>query len=138
MTRRARVATALVAVIVVGGVLCVAAFVWFVSPFAGGMCGTEVLRELPSPSGRLKAGLLQVDCGATTGFNRHVQVLPAGKAPGNDSPLVVDDDHGKASLDVQLRWDGDERLVVGHDAQARVFHAEPSTQGVALVYEPRR
>jgi len=97
-------------------------------------CDTTVIGEWPSPSGRLRAVLLSRDCGATTGFNRHVQILRNGEPLHDSSPFVMDADHGKATLDVQLRWSGDDRLTIGHDPQARVFRAETQAGGVAITY----
>jgi hypothetical protein len=120
-----------------GTLLCAAALIICTSAWLnadGNSCINTVLRELPSPNGQLKAVLFERACGATTGFNRHVQILRAKQLPQDDSPFVLDDDHGLASLNVQLGWDGDGRLVVGHDAQARVFRAAPSAGGVAMQY----
>jgi len=97
-----------------------------------------VLREVPSPSGRLKAVLFERGCGATTGFNRHMQILRRNESLQDDSPFVIDDDHGRAALDVQLSWNGDSRLTISHHALARVFHADTQVRDVALSYETLR
>ncbi len=120
---------------VLGGVGLLMGLAWLAHSPGEGLCDTTVLRELPSPSARFKAVLLSRDCGATTGFNRHVQVLRATEAPGDDSPFVIDDNRGKSTLDVEMRWESNDLLVVHHDAQARVFRAEHSARGVAMRYE---
>ena len=97
-------------------------------------CRTTVFSEVPSPSGRLKAVLLERDCGATTGFNRQVQILAADEAPRRDSPFVMDGDHGRATLDVQLHWATSARLTIRHDPLARVFNADTQLEGVSISY----
>ncbi|MFG6430775.1 hypothetical protein [Roseateles sp. LYH14W] len=122
-----------------GVVACAIALAWaWLHSLGSSLCANTVLSELPSPSCLLRAALLESNCGATTGFSRHVQILRASETPQDDSAFVMDDNHGAASLDVQLRWDDDARVVVSHDAQARVFRAEPSARGVSMGYEARR
>ncbi len=39
-----------------------------------GACGNEILKEVRSPTGKMKGVVFQRDCGATTGFSTQVSV----------------------------------------------------------------
>jgi hypothetical protein len=117
-------------------VLVASAWAWLGA--GSGSCSDTVLREVPSPSGRLKAVLFERDCGSTTGFNRHMQILRPSESLQDNSPFAIDDDHGSSTLDVHMRWDGDAHLIVSRGAQARVFHEDTQVRGVAVAYEALR
>lgn len=48
---------------------------YFLGQSSSDMCGVNLLRETPSPNGKLKAVLFQIDCGATNGFNSHMAIM---------------------------------------------------------------
>jgi hypothetical protein len=49
-----------------GGVACLS---------LAGDCSNQIIKQIPSPNGKMKAVVFQRDCGATTGFNTQVSVL---------------------------------------------------------------
>lgn len=119
-TRRGLVATALAALMLLGG--C--------DRIARGMCGNELLDRIPCPAGRHDAILFQRDCGATTGFSTQLSVLAAGQSLPTDSGgnvLVADTDKGKAPSgpgggpEVRARWLSADTLEIQHHALARIF-----------------
>lgn len=63
-------------------------------------CGNEELSRVPSPSGVRDAVLFSRNCGATTGFNTQLQIVPAGQEPGDESPLFALD--GKVDIGPSL------------------------------------
>lgn len=61
------------------------AFVVLLGQSTSDMCADTLISETPSPSGKLKAVLFQVDCGATTGFNSHVAIMPSNSSLSSES-----------------------------------------------------
>lgn len=109
---------------------------------ARGMCGNEILAEVPSPSGSHKAVVFQRDCGATTGFSTQVSILPQRKRLPNDSGnlFIADTDRGRAPSGpgggpaVQVQWVNDQHLLLVHHPAARVFRAEQKRGTVHVEY----
>ncbi len=107
-----------------------------------GMCGNEILTEVPSLDGRYKAVVFQRDCGATTGFSTQVSLLPQRKKLPNDGGnlFVADTDHGRAPSGpgggpaVQVQWVNDQHLLLIHHPAARVFRAEQRRGGIHVEY----
>ena len=67
-----------------------------------------------------------------------MQILSRNESLQEDSPFVIDDDQGRAALDVQMGWDDDSRLTVSHHALARVFHADTQVRDITVSYETLR
>lgn len=107
-----------------------------------GDCANTIHREVASPNGKMKAVIFDRDCGATTGFNTQVSVLPFdGKLPDDGgNAFVADTNGGLASSGgrgpyVGVAWANDTELVVTYDKAARVFHNESSVGNVRVRYE---
>jgi hypothetical protein len=112
------------------------------------MCADTLIGESPSPNGKLKAVLFQIDCGATTGFNSHVAIIPINSSLpegthqffGNRSFFAADTNHGKAPAgkgrgpEVQLRWGSDAILEIAYHDLARVIRAEKTSKGIRIDY----
>jgi len=109
------------------------------------MCATTVIDQLPSPSGKLKAVVFQIDCGATTGFNSHVSIVPADTDTSKKNSLpqsffAVDGNHGQAPAgkgggpEVLISWKGDDHLEIQHHNLVRVIRTESKSKGVAIDY----
>lgn len=134
-----RVFRALAIAAVSGVVVWVAWFAgmfWFLGP----TCGNELLAEVASPDGELRAVVFQRDCGATTGFSTQVSVLRRGE-PLEDRPgnvFVADTGHGAAPSGpgggpaVSARWLSSEELEVAHHPAARVFSSSPAFGSVKV------
>lgn len=103
------------------------------------MCSTTVFGQSASPSGKLKAVLYQVDCGATTGFNRHVSIVSSDTDLTKKNPKL-----GTSSLalrdapEVKMAWLSSARLEVQYPESANVLRAEPKSEGVAIEYKKSR
>jgi hypothetical protein len=108
-----------------------------------GDCANEILNEVRSPTGKMKAVVFQRDCGATTGFSTQVSVLQSDQQLPNEggNVFVADTDHGIAPSGagggpvVEVSWTNETELLVRHDKRARVFHNEPSLGNVRVRYE---
>ncbi|WP_371324486.1 hypothetical protein VX159_02875 [Dechloromonas sp. ZY10] len=109
------------------------------------MCANTVFDQVQSPSGKYKAVLFQIDCGAATDFNSQVVIVDGGFDTSEPKSLpksffVADRDHGRAPAgltrgpEVKLTWLSDERLELQYHQFARIFRSESDQRGVAVKY----
>ena len=96
-------------------------------------CDNEIHIVAPSPDGARKAVVFMRNCGATTGFNTQVSIIPAHMASPRDkgNVLVVDGRHT-----LRLRWHGNDALEIGGYGSARVFRQTATAAGVRLHFVP--
>ena len=96
-------------------------------------CDNEILTVSPSPDGARKAVVFMRNCGATTGFNTQVSIIPAHTpAPrGEGNALVVDGWHT-----LHLHWRDNDELEIGDYGSARVFHQAGTAGDVHLHFVP--
>ena len=107
----------------------------------GDLCQNEIKRQIKSPDGKLKAVVFSRDCGATASPSTQVSLLKAEEQLPNEAGniFVIDDDHSDAvSLDVSVRWDGDRKMEIRHDRNARVFTAKKSFQVQQFPFLPQQ
>jgi hypothetical protein len=110
-------------------------------------CGNDVLKEVPSADGRLKAVVFQRDCGATTGLSTQVTILrsnerllarPTWLHSTEPGAFVADTNQGQAPSgagggpEVTVQWMGPSRLRISHHTEARTFLRAPSLSGVVF------
>ena len=95
-------------------------------------CGNEELSRVPSPSGARDAVLFSRNCGATTGFNTQLQIVPSGQEPVGASPLFALD----GTVSVTLRWQNETSLTVSGVDRSRVFSGGTAMNGVEVHYDP--
>ena len=95
------------------------------------ICENEQIANVASPSGAARAIVFHRNCGATTGFNTQVSVLPMAKQLPNDggNALIVD-----GSVPLQVRWTSESRILVSGYGQAKIFKQESIVGGVAVTY----
>lgn len=112
------------------------------------LCGIYVGDEVLSPNRKSKAVSYQIDCGATTGFNTHMAIIPGGstleiedrKLWGVTSFFVVESNNDPAPRTqyggpkVTVRWISDAQLEVSYDARARVIRKDASFAGMDIEY----
>lgn len=126
-------------IVITGGCLA------WLDRLSAGLCAQTIIEQVPSPSGKLKAIVFQIDCGATTDFNSHVSIVRSNAAVSSKSELpksffVIDTNHGQApegkehGPEVRLKWLSDEHLDIQHHELARVIRAETSSDTVQINY----
>lgn len=109
------------------------------------MCATTVIDQVPSPNGKLKAVLFQIDCGATSGFNSHVAIVSAGTDTSKNDSLpqsffAADGNHGQAPAgkgggpEVRIAWKDDRHLEIHYHSLVRIIRAESKYNAVAIGY----
>ena len=108
-----------------------------------GDCGNEVLKEVASPSGKMKAVIFQRDCGATTGFSTQVSVISKDEKLRDEggNAFAADTNHGDAPSGqgggpvVEVSWLSENELLVKHDRRARALQHSQSPGNVRILYE---
>lgn len=106
---------------------------------ADNMCATSIFAKEISPDRKTQAVLFQIDCGATTGFNRQVSIVSSNldltkKNPDlQTSPFAA---HGEPQ--VKMVWLSADRLEISYPENAKVLRLEPKSKGVAIEYKQSR
>ena len=94
-------------------------------------CGNEVATRTTSPTAELDVVVYNRNCGATTGFNTQVSIVPSGQDPkGSGSALVLD-----GTVPLRVNWASETALTLSGLGSARVFHKAEQSKGVAISYE---
>jgi hypothetical protein len=95
------------------------------------LCENEIVHLAQSPSGARTAVVFNRNCGATTGFNTQVSILPSADAASENSGnvLALDD-----QVPLQIHWTSESQLSIAGVASARVFKQESQVAGVTVTY----
>lgn len=108
------------------------------------LCQNNVVREVVSPDGQLKAVLFQRACGSTTGAASQVSILPAsGVETGKGNAFIADTagDLAPAAAwggpDIALEWTSTHELTLAYAPRVRVIVSEPSVRGVTISHKIR-
>lgn len=100
------------------------------------MCANEAPAEHLSPDGQWKYVSFDRNCGATTGSNLQISVLPASK-PLPDraaNAFIADDNHGATTFVAQPEWVSNRQLLITYSAKARVFKKESKVGAIDIKY----
>jgi hypothetical protein len=98
---------------------------------ASELCANEVSRSVISPSGKLKVVVFGRNCGATTGVNTQVSIIPVSQLlpeQGGNS-LILD-----GAIELKVEWKSDSVLHIRGIGSSRVFKQGGSVQGVSISY----
>lgn len=76
------------------------------------------------------------NCGATTGSNFQISILPASKPLPDEAAnaFIADDNHGQTRFVAQPEWVSAGRLRITYSARARVFKRETNVGPVEIEY----
>jgi hypothetical protein len=120
------------AIAVLLAIVVAASFYACEKAFTSGMCGNTVFAESQSPNGKLKAVVFGRDCGATDGVSTQISILPVSvDLPNEDGNICAVSIFPR----VELRWAGNNELVIVHHGGAKFFNAAQSFYGVTIKYE---
>jgi hypothetical protein len=102
----------------------------------GGCCANEAPAEHISPDGQWKYVTFDRNCGATTGSNLQISVLPASKRLPNKAAnaFIADDNHGATRFVAQPEWVSARELKITYSAKARIFKKESRVGPIELKY----
>ena len=115
--------------------LLLVALLAFCSLLAG-CCENESVTERLSPDGSWKYVSFDRDCGATTGSNLQISVLPARERLPNTSAnvFIADDNHGATGFVAQSEWISSRVLQITYASRARVFKKESHLGAIEVQY----
>lgn len=76
------------------------------------------------------------NCGATTGNNVQISILPASKSLPNDAgnAFIADNNHGAARFVAEAVWVAPRQIRVTYSAKARVFKRESRVGPIDIAY----
>lgn len=94
-------------------------------------CANEIVSEVPSPNGKLKAVIFTRDCGATTAFSRQVSIVPGlDNLPNDGGNVYISGDVPTLSV----RWTDDQNLTISGGGAVSPFPVE-GFPGVRVTYQ---
>lgn len=94
-------------------------------------CENEPVTSVASPSGKLLAVVFSRNCGATTGFNTQLSILPLDDpAPDAGGNAFIAD----GTVPLKLQWISDAELVVSGSQGWKAFKQERRLNGVDITY----
>jgi hypothetical protein len=108
---------------------------FFLAPFmslsACDHCENEVHRTVASPSGKLKAVIFNRNCGATTGFNTQVSLIPSSESLSGEggNTFILD-----GTVPLEVEWLSESMLHLGGFGAGRIFLQSRSVAGVSVSY----
>ena len=138
MTRRIPRIWAVLAIVTIalfGAILMLGLYsAWtFIRGFASNPCEETVIGRCVSPDKHKEAMLLEVDCGATTDFARHVRILSARNTGTGHPPPNVAVAQGRGIRSVY--WKSSSLLVIVFDSSdATFFERKREWNGTQVQY----
>jgi hypothetical protein len=95
-----------------------------------GACGNEIVREVPSPSGKKVAYVFTRDCGATTGYSPQLSILNKGDHFENESGNAF-----RLDKAFSVEWVNENKLTVTYDQSSEIYKIDKKVNGVTVEYE---
>ncbi len=103
------------------------------------LCETSIFNRVTSPDGRTQAVIFEIDCGATTGFNRQVSIVSSDTDLKEKNPALPKSFFAaRGEPEIDLTWLSTERLEVKYPKSAEAFRMESKSKGVAVEYKQTR
>ena len=99
-------------------------------------CANEAIAERSSPDGQWKYVSFDRNCGATTGNNLQISVLPASESLPSSAAnaFSADDNHGAAQFLAQPEWSSRQRLRIVYSKKATIFKKELKVGPIEIEY----
>jgi hypothetical protein len=99
-------------------------------------CNNEAPSEHVSPDGQWKYVSFDRNCGATTGSNLQISVLPASESlpSGAANAFIADDNHSATRFVAQPQWLSNRKLRIAYSPKARVFKKEARVGPIEIEY----
>lgn len=128
------VRSAVILVVLAGGLFGL--FVLALSNMPDDMCATSVFDHSISPKGNAKAVLFEIDCGATTGSNRQISIVPSNTDLAGKNPKLPKSFFGASGApQVKMNWLTSDRLEIHYPEDATIFRMKNVSSGVIIEYK---
>jgi hypothetical protein len=98
------------------------------------MCGNEVLDSVPSPDGETSAVIFHRNCGATTGVNIQISILPTGTTPDGPGNTLIIDGAPDYSSRYRPTWKNKRNIGLIVPDGSRVFLQKQTIGDVSISY----
>jgi hypothetical protein len=122
------------AIVLVGAAVVAAILLRDADEFSTALgCKPAVHEQSLSPDGAMIAVLFEMECGATTGFNTQVAILPTNEASSLEQRSAFLVLGGREQI--SLQWLNRQELVVGMRKGVNVFMQGQPDYGVTVRYE---
>src|SRR4051812_44498604 len=110
--------------------------VFAVSLLLNSCCANEVPVEGLSPNRQWKYVSFDRNCGATTGRNLQISILPASKPLPNNAAnaFIADNNRGAARFVATPEWVSARELKITYSSKARIFKREPKVGPITITY----
>lgn len=104
----------------------------------GGLCSNRITQRTASPDGSSELVVYERDCGATTAFATHVDIVEPGEAPTGSSDIFVAT-RGNWHADwngaeASARWTGPRSLLIIHDTASELRKSDNRLGNIAITY----
>ena len=97
----------------------------------GSVCENVVSQTISSPSEAFKAVVFSRNCGATTGFNTQMSILPANEPlPDEGGNTFITN----GSVPIVVNWGSDSSLKISGVGDTPPIKKNPGVSGVAASY----
>ncbi len=103
-------------------------------------CTNEAPAEHASPDGQWKYVSFDRNCGATTGSNLQIAVLPSSQSLPREAAnaFIADSNHGATTFVAQPEWLDSHTLRITYSSMARVFKKESQVGPIRIEYVEER
>lgn len=106
------------------------------------MCSDDTVEELVSPDHEMKAVIYCRDCGATTSFSTHVEIIPRSKTffSSNGHIFAADASRVKAQRfscggpKVEALWKDNDTLIIRYDRNSKIHKSLDEFKNVNIIY----
>ena len=99
-------------------------------------CANEAIAKCSSPDGQWKYVSFDRNCGATTGNNLQISILPASESQPSSAAnaFIADDNHGATQFLAQPEWSSRQKLRIAYSKKARIFKKESKVGPIEIEY----
>jgi hypothetical protein len=105
----------------------------------GGLCSNRITQRTASADGALDLVVYERDCGATTAFATHVDLLEPGEAIAGSSDLFIatrGNWHPEwDGAEATARWTGPNSLLIIHDTASELMESDDHFGNIAISYQ---
>ena len=100
------------------------------------LCTNDVSAERLSTDKQWKYVVFDRNCGATTGSNLQIAVLPASQPLRNESgnAFIADSNRGASPFVAQAEWSSNRNILIRYSSKARIFKKEAKVALVEITY----
>jgi hypothetical protein len=109
----------------------------------GGMCGNQIIEEIPSPNKEFKAVIFTRDCGATTGYSTQLSIIKISANLENEggNVLTMSDKTGdgltseNGGVKVEATWSTDTTITIYLDNRTDFITHVDEINGIKVSYK---